>query len=102
MKKIFILFLLLMACTFTGFEKRCYELVGDPDGTQLILEKEGDYGKLTITDPVGGEPVEGLWGFEEGAFVHEDGTRLNYNEERAWYSNNEFLDGIEGTAVSCE
>ncbi len=102
MKKIFLAALLLTACSTSGFETRCYEIVGDPDGTQIILEKEGEFGKITITDPVGGEPTVGLWNFEEGAFVYADGTRLNYDDERAWYTENDFLAGIEGTAVTCD
>lgn len=108
MKKIFLLPLLLIACS-SGLETRCYELVGDPDGTQLILEGQGESGKLTITDPVGGQPVEALGTIEEGVFTYTDaalvdydGTRLNFNEEKAWYSNSEFLEGLEGTRVTCD
>lgn len=101
MKKWFLLPFLLVACT-SGFETRCYEIVGDPDGTQLILEEEEGMGKLTITDPVGGQPVEVLGILEEGAFVYEDKTRLNFNDEKAWYSNNDFLAGIEAMPVTCD
>lgn len=101
MKKWFLLPLFLLACS-SGLEARCYEIVGDPDGTQLILEEDGSNAKLTITDPVGGQPVEVMGRLEDGAFVYDDGTLLNYNAEKAWYSNNDFLVGIEGTAVTCD
>lgn len=102
MKKIFLAALLLTGCSTSGFETRCYEIVGDPDGTQIILENEGEFGKLTITDPVGGEPVEVLGDLTEGVFAYADGTHLNFNDEKAWYSNSDFLEGIEATAVTCD
>ncbi len=94
--------LLLQACSATGFQTRCYEVVGDPDGTRLILEENPSQPKLTVTDPVGGEDVEGFGTLEDGVFVFPDGTRLNYNDEKAWYTNSDFVAGIEATAVTCE
>ncbi|QQR54511.1 hypothetical protein IPG41_04930 [Candidatus Peregrinibacteria bacterium] len=76
---------LLVACQPVSFNVRCYEIVGDPDGTRLIIDESPSAPMLTITDPVGGQPVEVPGRLEEGIFVYPDGSHLNYNEERAWY-----------------
>lgn len=93
--------LLFTACSGQASNLKCYAIVDDPDGTQIIINEEA--AQVTITDPVGGEDLVVLGRFEEGVFVYPDGSRLNYNDEKAWFAANESLvGGIEAVSTVCE
>ena len=103
MKKYYlIMFLLISSCSSgNSFQKVCYELIDDPDGTTLILEEIESVPTLTITDPVGGEPAVGTGEIQDGAYIFPDGTKLHFNDEKAWYEGVELVDGLEAKAVEC-
>lgn len=95
------LVLLITACSGQASNLKCYAIVDDPDGTQIILDEEA--AQITITDPIGGEDLVVLGRFEEGVFVYPDGSRLNYNDEKAWFAANEpLVGGIEAVSTVCE
>lgn len=101
-KYLLVMSLFIASCSSEGaFKKVCYELIDDPDGTTLILEEIDSVPTLTITDPVGGEPVVGIGEIVDGVFVLYDGTKLHFNDEKAWYEGAELVDGLEAKAVDC-
>ena len=101
-KYLFLSLIFLSACSYDeSYAKSCYKLLDDPDGTMLILEEINSIPTLTITDPIGGEPVVATGEFRDGAFIFPDGTKLYFNDEKAWYEGVELVDGIQGKSVAC-
>jgi hypothetical protein len=102
MKKILsflLLALALSACDSALASSRCFYVA---DGaTTIVLEENLTPPQITLVTP-GEEDLVVTGEMRDGFFVYPDGTELHFDDEKAWFENQTFLEGIEAPSVACE